>query len=125
MDDAAWKRVTTSDGGLSLVLPPDWVVEQPDTGDEDTVLVAAPTTDVDPVVAVTREQVRAASPTKSGAFTPTLSGVHGNRAASDPPANKGGGGAFPGDTLLAQGPRRRFHHYACGSFIQVSPRITS
>lgn len=58
MSDAAWRLETTADGGLSLLMPPDWVVEPPDASDEDTVLVAVPTDGVDPVVVVTREQVR-------------------------------------------------------------------
>jgi hypothetical protein len=52
-----WRRATTTDGGLSLLLPPDWVVEPPDARDGEMVLVAAPAEGVDPVVAVTREQV--------------------------------------------------------------------
>ena len=57
MNEPKWRRVPTSDGVLSVLLPPDWVVEALDADDPDTVLFAAPADGVDPVVSVTRERV--------------------------------------------------------------------
>lgn len=52
-ENTGWRRVTTGDGGLSLLLPPGWAVED---GGSEAVLIASPCDGVNPVLVVTLER---------------------------------------------------------------------
>ena len=83
-----WNQVTTSDGELRLLLPPNWAVEEPDAAD--AVLIASPRDGVNPVLVVTREDGFAGS--ASGYRTANV--IHLQRSGSLPEYADHGGGAW-------------------------------
>ena len=99
-----WKRVSTSDGGMSLLLPPTWEVELP--GGPGADLIASPRDGVDPVLVVTRE----AGFEGSASDYRTANVIHLQQTPSMPAYADHGGGAFDtGGTDVA------WHAYSYGT----------
>ena len=99
-----WKRVSTGDGGLSLLLPPGWDVETPDG--TDAVLIASPRDDADPVVVVTRE----AGFTSTAAEYCAANVIYLQERQSMPDFADHGGGRFD-----AAGQEIAWHAYSYGT----------
>lgn len=83
-----WNRVSTGDGGLSLLLPPSWEVGTPN--EPDAVLIASPRDGVDPVLVVTRED----GFTGTASEYRTANVIHLQASQSMPDYADHGGGRF-------------------------------